>query len=178
MMRARAYTSLGAIFGAVCLAVGLTASPAHAGHEQYPFADNGDHYMDRVNLTSYGDAAAVHGRDQLNRAAGFNATFSGTGDAEIHDYAYGDTGWHGRTSCTDWLVYGLVCDEFYVKFNLSSMGTSMSRWRSLGCHELGHTVHLGHRDNNDDSNDNSCMRVEIWPEDYDNHDLDVIEAAY
>lgn len=69
--------------------------------------------------------------------------------------------------------------SFYVRFNTSaSMGASVPKWRSLGCHELGHTAHLGHRSHADDANDNSCMRSEIWPEDFDTHDLDLITAAY
>lgn len=164
------------------LSVSLVASPAHAGHSNAGGAgdpDNGIHRMDRHDLTPLGDAAAVWGRDQLNRADDMTATFEGSGDVDIYDGRYGDTNWAGLTSCprgVNWLTGN--CDVFKVQFNLDTMtGRSSSDWISLGCHELGHTAGLGHRYASNDADNNSCMRTTIWPKSLDGHDVDAINSA-
>jgi hypothetical protein len=167
-------------FGVLAVAVGLVVSamPASAGHggeANSGTPDNATHYIDRNNLTRLGNIAAVHGADQLDRSD-MNATFNGYGDLEVYDGAYGDTGWAGRTDCIDSGWWG-ECDVFRVRFNTSAMGTSESAWRSLGCHEFGHTGGLGHRYASDDSNDNSCMRSDIWPQNFDFHDINAINGV-
>lgn len=163
------------------LALSMAVAPSMAGHGEQGSAgdpDNADHYMDRNNLSPNADTAAVWGRDQLNRSQ-MNATFSGAGDVEIYDGFYGDNGWYGFTDCPsgiNWLTGN--CDVFRVRFNQTHMtGHSVDHWRSLGCHELGHTAGLGHRHNSDDTYDNSCMRSDIWPRTFDSHDLDAINSS-
>jgi hypothetical protein len=168
---------------AALLSVSILVTPAasadHSNDGGAGDPDNGDHYMDRNSLSSVGDTASVWGRDELNRARDMNATFTGSGDVEIYDYTYGDTDWHGITDCPDGINWiNGNCDVFRVRFNQSSMaGHSLDHWRSLGCHELGHTAGLGHRKDSNDTYDNSCMREEIWPRSFDSHDLDAINSA-
>lgn len=141
----------------------------HGGEANSGYPDNATHYIDRNNLTRLGNIAAVRGAAQLDRSD-MNATFDGYGDLEVYDGRYGDTGWAGLTDCTDDGWWG-ECDIFRVRFNISAMGTSESRWRSLGCHEFGHTAGLGHRKASNDGHDNSCMRSDIWPQSFDAHDI-------
>lgn len=157
----------------LAMTLGLFVDTARAGHEGGLWPDSTVHNMTRKDLSNFGKIAAVHGRDQVNRSSGMGATFEGSGDVRWRDYSYGDTGWHGTTSCIDpgipW-----TCDLFRIRLNLSSMGTAANLWRSLGCHEIGHTVRLDHRTSATDSNDNSCMRDDIFRESFDLHDLDVM----
>lgn len=165
-------------------AIVLTVTPAAADHSKDGGAGDPDsppHYIDRNNLTSSGSTAAQWGLWELEQTQ-INPTFNGSGDVEVYDGAYGDTGWYGQTSCPggiNWLNGN--CDVFHVKFNTTAMaGHSLDHWRSLGCHEFGHTGGLGHRyasDDSDDSDDNSCMRIPIWPRFYDNHDIGAINDA-
>lgn len=163
------------------LALSMAVAPSMAGHGEQGAAgdpDNADHYMDRNTLGTNGNIAAEWGATELNQSQ-MNATFNGAGDVEIYDYSYGDTGWYGITDCTsgiNWFTGN--CDVFRVRFNQTHMaGHSVNHWRSLGCHELGHTAGLGHRFNSDDTYDNSCMRSDIWPRTFDTHDLDAINSS-
>ena len=167
--------------GTILLAV-ICASSARADHSNEADSgdpDNGDHYMDRHNLTAAADAASVWGRDQLNRAEDMDATFVGSGDVDLYDDDYGVTRWAGRVDCPDgvhWLTGN--CDVFRLRYNLNSMaGRAVSTWRWLGCHELGHTAGLAHRFADDDGNDNSCMRDGVVSQTFDSHDIDAINDA-
>jgi hypothetical protein len=174
-------TKVSHVLTASVVIVGL-ATPAvwasHSGDANSGKPDNKDHYMDRNSLTTNGDTAAVYGRDQLNRSV-MNATFTGSGDVEIYDGDYNQNDWMGRTECIDigtWLDGR--CDVFKVRFDTANMaGHSLDHWRSLGCHELGHTGGLGHRTSSTDTDNNSCMRSDIWPKNFDQHDLDAINAV-
>lgn len=173
-----------------CVAVGIAlvlslggttnANADHAKDANAGDPDNADHYMDRNSLTSNGDAAAVRGRDQLNRSQ-MNATFSGSGDVEIYDGDYNQNSWYGQTNCdSGFNPFNGNCDVFRVRFDTENMaGLGLSYWRSLGCHELGHTAGLGHRYPDDDApgTTQSCMRSDIWPEVLDQHDLDAINSS-
>ena len=161
----------------------VLASPAAADHANTANSgdpDDGDHYMDRHDLTTAADNASIWGRDQLNRADDMNATFTGSGDVNLYDSNYGDSDWAGRVNCEGdihWLTGN--CDVFRLRYNLYYMGgDTTSHWRSLGCHELGHTAGLGHRWPDDNSNDNSCMRGDdIWPTEFDSHDINAINSS-
>lgn len=168
----------GVVVAALCLAPG----PAFADHAKDANAgdpDNAHHYLDRNSLTYYGDLAAVHGRDQLDRSD-MNATFSGSGDVEIEDGDYDQNSWSGQTSCQsgyNWLNGN--CDVFLVRFDTAIMaGQGATAWRHLGCHELGHTAGLGHRTSSNDTDDNSCLRQGLWnATSLDRHDLDAINSS-
>ncbi len=166
---------------AICAAIFIAVAPASADHSEKGGAgdpDNPPHYIDRNSLTENGSTAAQWGLWELDQTQ-IGPTFTGSGDVEVYDGAYGDTGWYGQTSCPggiNWLTGN--CDIFDVKFNTTAMaGHSLDHWRSLGCHEFGHTGGLGHRYASDDSDDNSCMRTPIWPRFYDTHDINAINAA-
>lgn len=165
---------------ALCLTTGTASWADHAKDANAGDPDNADHYMDRNSLTSYGDAAAVQGRDQLDRSQ-MNATFTGSGDVEIYDGNFDQNSWYGNTSClSGYNPFNGNCDVFKVRFDTDEMaGLGLSYWKSLGCHELGHSAGLGHRSASNDASGttSSCMREEIWPLTFDNHDLDAINSS-
>ncbi|RSM51791.1 hypothetical protein DMB66_40885 [Actinoplanes sp. ATCC 53533] len=160
------------MFAGVLLAVSLHGT-AYADHDDSGTdPDNRNQGVLEVGLTPNGATATLHGKNQLERSV--ISTTWGSGDIETYDNTYGDTGWHGTTDCTNWNVLWTSCDIIRIRFNESQYKT-VSQWRSLGCHEFGHSGDLGHRSSGNDGDNNSCMRVEIWPENYDQHDLDAIE---
>jgi len=167
---------IGTVTMVAAAAVVVVAPAAGAGHDKLPRQDNNDHYVDQHSLAaglgklSFDWATCATGSSVL--CTEVNVWFTGHPADDVHSYDsnYGDTGWHGLTTCngvgwtTPWL-----CTDWTIKFN-EFQGKTADQWKSLGCHEFGHTVGLGHRSAGDDSDNNSCMRVEIWPLDYDNHD--------
>jgi hypothetical protein len=156
-------------------AILATASPAHANHGGDMISpDNSDQAVESIYLSTKAQAAVAHGRSQLDRSD--ITTVSGTSDIHVYDKYYG-LDWYGNTHCTDTNWWNGRCDHYDVKFDNTSMNSrSTYYWQSLGCHEFGHTGSLGHRWHSTDSNDNSCMRVEIWPKYYDTHDIDEINS--
>ncbi|GAB1692721.1 hypothetical protein KRM28CT15_45240 [Krasilnikovia sp. M28-CT-15] len=153
--------------------------PAFASHDNHGTdPDNRNQYIKKVALAPNSDLAANYGKDQLERSV--ITTGWGSGDIEVYDEFYGNTGWYGYTDCTDWNVLWTSCDIIRVRFNLTNMavgGTTTNTWRSLGCHEFGHTGDLGHRNSATDTDNNSCMREEIWPLNFDQHDLNAIDSG-
>ncbi|SCG45413.1 hypothetical protein [Micromonospora halophytica] len=163
------------VLGAALTAVLAFAPPALAGHGGKANSgkpDNKEQDVESNSLTTNGKAAVSHGRAQLNRSQ-IN-TSTGNSDIHVYDKSY-SASWYGQTSCTDTNWWNGLCDHYDVKFNTRMMsGKSTYYWQSLGCHELGHTGSLGHRWHSTDSNDNSCMRSNIWPKYLDLHDIDAI----
>ncbi|GAA3544652.1 hypothetical protein AFL01nite_16420 [Aeromicrobium flavum] len=151
-------------------------SVASASNNDLIDPDNADHHVDRNSLTSSGDSAALRGISELNRTK-MNATVNGSGDVEVYDSSYGDSGsWHnvrGRATCVNKTTLGLECDVWEVKFNQTNISGS-SAWLHVGCHEFGHTAGISHRSSDNDSNDNSCMRSGGTNANLDEHDIDVI----
>ncbi|WP_155368103.1 hypothetical protein [Catellatospora vulcania] len=160
---------------AAILLVAVAASPASAGHGNKANAgppDNAQQDVQSNSLTTGGKAAVAQGRAQLDRTD--ITTSVGGSDIHVYDASY-TSSWYGQTSCTDRNWLNGKCDHLDVKFNTRTMGSkSTGYWQSLGCHELGHTGGLGHRSHSSDSNDNSCMREEIWPKYFDTHDIDAV----
>lgn len=152
---------------------------ASATHGQFPKADNSDHVFAQFSLTTNGQTAYDWGTDVLADHVNvwYSAQNSGE-DVKVYDSSYGQTGWAGQASCVNNVNWNpLLCDTWTVKFNESTMPNDSSTWKSLGCHEFGHTVGLGHRSALDDSDINSCMRTDdYWPQYYDAHDADQISA--
>lgn len=150
--------------------------PAVAGNDDMIDPDNTDHYVDRNSLTANGNDATARGIAQLNRSK-MNATLSGSGDVEVYDAYYGNSGnWYnvrGRATCIDKTWTGLECDVYNVQYNQTNIG-SYSAWLHVGCHEFGHTAGIWHRNSTNDSNNNSCMRSGGTNGYLDNHDIDVI----
>ncbi|MCX6398024.1 MAG: hypothetical protein NTV23_16165 [Propionibacteriales bacterium] len=157
------------------VAVAPTSYAGHGSDSSAGDPDNRDHYIDRNSVTANGDAATQWGIWELNQTY-MNATLDGSGDVEVYDDYYGETDWAGMTNCAsgyNWLNGN--CDVFRVRFNQTTMfGYGINYWRSLGCHEFGHTAGLGHRSHSTDADDNSCMRSDIWPLLFDVHDINSI----
>ncbi|WP_344450048.1 hypothetical protein [Actinocorallia aurantiaca] len=153
-------------------------SPAFADHGGGGVTPDGiDQYFASAYLTANGVTAYNWGRSELARSA-LNV-YSGSGDVLVRDWAsqvhQNDFGW---TECTDMTTYN-ACDKFDTVFNNLLMDSrSVNNWRSLGCHELGHGGNLDHRYASTDSDDNSCMRNEIWPLSLDTHDINEINADW
>lgn len=172
---ARSISRLVAVVAAgVTLAVLLPTS-AYADHDDSGTdPDNRNQAVQGFNLTSNGTSAMNFGKSELERSV--ITTSWGGGDIEVYDDLYGNNGWHGYTDCTNWNVLWTSCDIIRVRFN-ETQWKSYDQWRSLGCHEFGHTGDLGHRSSSNDSDNNSCMRSDIWPLTYDSHDLNAINAG-
>ncbi len=68
------------------------------------------------------------------------------------------------------------CDIIRVRLNQSYSKTA-SQWKSLGCHEFGHTGDIGHRNSSNDTDGNSCMRSDKWYLNYDSHDISAINES-
>ncbi|MFJ7330076.1 MULTISPECIES: hypothetical protein [Streptomyces] len=159
---------------AAALLLTVTSS-AYADHDDRGTdPDNRNQAVKGFSLTTNGTNAMNHGKSELERSV-INTSWGG-GDIEVFDANYGKTGWHGTTDCTDWNALWTSCDIIRVRLNTYQSKTA-SQWRSLGCHEFGHTADLGHRGAGNDKDNNSCMRVEIWPTRYDQHDLNAIKAG-
>ncbi len=164
--------SLAALCTCVVSAV-LSVAPAQASHGSgFDDPDNAAQCVTSPSLTPNGVLARNQGMAQLDRSD-ITTSFCG-GDIEVRDYLYGNTGWVGLTACTDHTLTGR-CDIYVVKFNESLLSTS-TEWKSVGCHEFGHTGGIGHRTHSSDADDNSCMRSDIDPITFDSHDLNEINA--
>lgn len=155
----------------------LSPSGAQAGNDDLIDPDNHAHHIDRNSLTANGKAAVATGIYQLDRST-MNATLSGSGDVEVYDAFYGNSGfWNnleGYADCTDRTWNFLECDVWRIRFNDTNLGTEAD-WRSCGCHEFGHTAGLSHRSASNDSYAPSCMRNPAGTlRALDNHDLAVI----
>lgn len=153
--------------------------PAYAGHGgKGTDPDNQNQYIEAPDsLTTYGSDAMNHGKAQLERSD--ITTYWGTNDIRVYDYNYGDTAWAGKADCLDLNWLGQSCDVIRVRFNEHSMvGLGQGSWKSLGCHEFGHTGDIGHRPASGDTDKNSCMRDDdIWPQNFDSHDLEAINSS-
>lgn len=174
-----------ALATAFALALVVLAAPgtSYASHDDFIEPDNADHYIDRVGLSTGSNDAVLHGINQLNRSD-MNATLTGSGDVWVYDGWMGTSGdWNGTAGLTtcEFKTWNLArCDKFDVTFNQSySNAYSAGQLDSLGCHELGHTGGLWHRYSTTDTDNNSCMRENISSirPNFDNHDLDVINAS-
>lgn len=157
---------------AFVLCVPFTARAGHDDNGTDP--DNRNQAVKGFSLSTNGTRAMNHGKSQLERSV--ITTSWGGGDIEVYDKDYGDNGWYGRTDCTDWNALWTSCDIIRVRFNQYWYLTA-SQWRSLGCHEFGHTADIGHRARSNDTDNNSCMREDIWPQYYDKHDLNAIDES-
>lgn len=160
---------------ALLLTVAAPAAADHGGKAASGPADNTAQAVESISLTAYGKDAVWNGRYELDRSD-IN-TSVGTSDIHVRDASYTNN-WYGNSSCTDRNWTNGRCDHMSVKFNTRTMsGHSRAHWMSLGCHEFGHTADLGHRYRNTDTDNNSCMRDDIWPLDFDSHDINSINSS-
>lgn len=156
---------------------GQTAYADNGGQANVQGPDNRDQAVSRVSLGTYGNAGVDRGTGELNRTV-LNV-YGGTGDIYAYD---GDYSWsaYGSTDCTDVNWYNYTCNTYSVKFNDRALRaasiSTLYYYQSLGCHEFGHTGDLGHRSSGSDSDNNSCMRSDIWPAQFDDHDVQAVNA--
>lgn len=159
---------------ALLLASPMAAAPGWTSHDAWYDPDNATQYVSSVSLTTNGASAVWNGRFELDRSDVNTAV--GTGDINVYDGYYGDTGWAGQAECINVTVLA-DCDVFEVRFNQTYMDSyTAQQWMKVGCHEFGHTGGLDHRTTTTDSDLNSCMRqgTANLSLDFDQHDLDVI----
>lgn len=180
----RAASSL-VVMGCGLLLPLFSLAPSFASHGTAPsgWPDNANQYVDRHSLTSSTEVAVAQGIAQLNRSH-LSVTLTGSGDIDVYDSNYGDTGWDGITDCVDkvastWL-WARKCDDFRIRYN-QYVTTKFSSFKLevIGCHEFGHTGGLDHRSSSNDGGQISCMRGSGYLSNVlDNHDLDVVNSIY
>lgn len=91
--------------------------------------------------------------------------------------------WYAWTECKPGYDLGSVCDAFIVSLSTT---VGHSNYRSLMCHEFGHTIGLkdgqnatyGPNSSSSNSTDRSCMRSSPDWNYYSNHDRGHINARY
>lgn len=163
----------------------LSPTPSFAGHGTAPvgWPDNADQYVDRKYITEKTEIAVARGIAQLNRSD-LNVTLNGSGDIDVWDAYYGDTGWDGVTNCQNRVIttwpWERKCDEFRIRYNQDKTDDySNAQMKTLGCHEFGHTAGLDERYASDNGGAVSCMRATGFASrKLDTHDLEVINARY
>ena len=171
------------IFAAAVAASVLMAGPAAAHHDYGPsplVRDNNTQDYDHNYLTQAGEIACDHGAAQLDRSE----ISVEEGPDDIHCYDSFDAGGPpGYAECTDSNWWNGRCDHYRVWFNLHRLDltpdTDLERnyWRSLGCHEFGHTGKIGHVDST-----STCMWATTYVSIFNSEiliqdDLDHIDAA-
>lgn len=122
------------------------------------------------------DTVVVPGRSNVRRCS---AT---TGRVEVCNSKYGKNGWLGLASVwasNSHITQGTVkLNDTY--FNTATYNTSA--WRnSVMCQEIGHTLGLGHNDEDFGTTNGTCMDYSRDPEDNqhpDGHDYVQLEAIY
>jgi predicted Zn-dependent protease len=176
---------LAMLIGGGVFAILLPTSTAFASHGTAPsgWPDNASQYVDRHSITTNTETAVSQGIAQLNRSDLY-VTLTGSGDIDVYDANYGDTGWDGITDCTDkiatsWL-WARKCDVFRIRYNqFVTNAYTRAKMEAIGCHEFGHTAGLDHRSAANDGDAISCMRGSGFASiSLDNHDLDVINSHY
>ncbi|WP_240139305.1 hypothetical protein [Streptomyces sp. MUM 178J] len=164
-----------------------TASANHGGSGVEP--DNSGQYFQKYYLNSAANTASGHGKSQLERTDISTHWTTNWSDVRLRDW-WGDEGnanVYGWARCEESNWWNGKCDKILVFFNEYTMsGKSAAKWRSLACHEIGHTGDLGHRGSGSnpysaDSNYNSCMQTYLnssgWPQNLDNHDINAVNAG-
>lgn len=171
------------IFAVAVAASVLMAGPAAAHHDSPPrlrVRDNNTQDYDHNILTEAGEIACDHGAAQLGRSE--ISVEEGPDDIHCYD-SYDRGGPSGFARCTKSNWWNQRCDHYKVWFNLSGLDTTpdtdreRNYWRSLGCHEFGHTGSIGHV-----SSLSTCMYASINTNAHNSEvliqdDLDHIDAA-
>jgi len=157
----RPHTLLRTLAAAIALSV-LMAGPAAAHHDygsRLPVRDNNTQDYDHNSLTEAGKIACNHGAAQLGRS---EVTVE-KGPDDIYCYDSSDpAGSAGKARCIKVNWWNLRCDQYRVWFNLYNLDTTpdtdleRNYWKSMGCHEFGHTGQIGYV-----KSSSSCMLAGI-----------------
>lgn len=96
----------------------------------------------------------------------------GSNDVHVFDDYY-NQGWYGIVSCpTKSPLEPTVCLDHHVRFD-NNYDLTYDQQRSVGCHEIGHTVALLHRNVSE-----SCMSVPDFPMFLPTHERNHINNYY
>lgn len=168
------------IGGALVTSASLaTASPASGDHQSsLTNRDNNEHGYTMYDLTDKGALACSHGMAQIGDQTEIQSN-DGGGDVRCYDYDNGAGTWFGLTNCDEFTLLLNRCDIYDVRFNTYYLYASNDTWKSIGCHEIGHTSSVGHRVASSDPNaPYSCMRSSAAASrtTYDSHDVTAINA--
>lgn len=111
-----------------------------------PYADNANHTFYYDQLTDSGAKATTWSRNENLDPTDINterkwSDFHPHGDVQVFD-GYYDGDWGGIYSCQD--EDGLACDHAHVRYDEADQ-IDMKHWKHIACHEMGHSVGLGHR---------------------------------
>ncbi|MBB1257849.1 hypothetical protein [Streptomyces alkaliterrae] len=185
--RTAARTSTGlAVVALMHIILAPNAAAKHGGSGIEP--DNSGQYFQKYHLNSAANKASNHGKAQLERTKISTHWTDKWTDVRLRDWwgNKGNADYFGWARCEKKNWWNGKCDKILVFFNEYRMnGRTAAQWRSLGCHEIGHTGNLGHRGPGSkpfcpDSNTNSCMQTYLttsgWPQKLDNHDIKAVNA--
>ncbi|WP_326819317.1 hypothetical protein OHA77_19045 [Streptosporangium sp. NBC_01639] len=159
-------------------------------------ADNRDHYYNYSSLTSYmkvaGNYAMIHLDSQTDMATHYDSSSDVHTDVEMFDQYYDDywgLDWNGSSTgknvhahakCVRGISPGLIngwwkCDQYEIRFDLADMsGFSENERKHTACHEVGHSVGLGHS-----SESGSCLKSgRATVRSYSSHDVAHINGRF
>jgi hypothetical protein len=168
-----------AVLGAV-LAPMAGAAPATANHGSAFGPDNLEQTVREQGLTTGGNWASDWGQLVLDNTEYVLSSGSWI-DIRVADFPSGNDGFNGRTNfdlatCVS-SPRGLDCDVIDISFNLS-YSHSKGAWKSIGCHEFGHSMSLLDRR----SVPNTCMTTPRYgdspPAALDAHDTATVNGRF
>lgn len=159
-------------------------------------ADNKSHSYNYSSLTGNmkvaGNYAMINLGSQTDMTVHYDSTPNNQTDVEMFDQYYDDywgidrdgsstgTNVHARAQCVRALVPAIStswwkCDQYEVRFDLADMNRfSENERKHTACHEVGHTVGLGHS-----SQTSSCLRDgRVSTRTYNSHDIAHINGRY
>lgn len=159
----------------------VAATPAAAMHDQDDDPDNQDHYVWR-------DTSQIPASMETNVK---NATDWGTGALDsqtqlithvadhlmdVRVLAGYTPGNYGDELCTEMIAGTRFCQYSRVRYDYDATASlSGDQWKSLGCHELGHTGGIRERT---DSTGTCQYSGAAWPLLLDDHDIALINADW
>ncbi|WP_344361154.1 hypothetical protein [Streptomyces gobitricini] len=177
----RVLAALGAAVGSLI----LVTQPASANSFGPTFADNKAHsffFDDDLSKKQRSgmDWARKNSLAPTDMTTSVNRTYNK--QVDVWTYAtWNPTGdqknWYAWTTCVK-RASGSKCDQFTIVFNHK---VPHSNYKSLSCHEIGHSVGLGHasgKNSSYSSANRSCMRGNPDHNYYAKHDKNHINGRY
>lgn len=186
-MSTRSPLWLTACLMAASMLIVVVAVPALASNFTSPYADSATHTYAKVNLLSDASRAVSWGMGRID-ATDMNASVQSScgsytdvcafdGDYESSGVGgYSASWWDTHYGLAKCYLYksGSVCETWNVFFDTNDLGPYGTTFeRTAGCHELGHTTGLEHRQSD------SCMRQQISSyTSFNTHDKNHINGSY